>query len=302
MVTGHRDDVLPHGFPALDEAGQYDRADAPPGRTAWDLTSSPGPAAITMPDRARDSILDRHTGRHDPGAADPHSAARHGTGGFPPGWDADTIIAAVLAAARDPDRITRDDPAGWVQAGLRGTPAWRAEASTGPVAITVALDADGQIIDAWPATPPPRRGRDPGPMDSKPRARTGHDDAGPPGTAGPGLPAVVEHLTSICRARSRQGLTADVQVPAPGRYIITISRAGRELTLTVGWRHRRWDITDVQLTVDGEPRDAAGPLHQLIRMLSDHEIGTGTPSRIRGGSPLPRDSALETKKNTVLRV
>ena len=69
-MIGYRDDVLVHGLPALDEAGQYDRADAPPGRTVWDLTSSLTLAAIIMPDRARDTILDRRNRRHDPSVAD----------------------------------------------------------------------------------------------------------------------------------------------------------------------------------------------------------------------------------------
>ena len=47
--------------------------------------------------------------------------------------------------------------------------------------------------------------------------------------------------------------------------------------------------------------DAARTIYEVIRLLSDYEIGTGTPSRTRAAR-LPRDSALETKKNTVLRV
>ena len=42
-------------------------------------------------------------------------------------------------------------------------------------------------------------------------------------------------------------------------------------------------------------------LYEVIRLLSDHEIGTGTSSPARGAR-LPRNSALETKKNTVIRV
>jgi hypothetical protein len=111
---------------------------------------------------------------------------------------------------------------------------------------------------------------------------------------------VIAHLTALCRARQGRGVTADVQALSPGRYVVTVCHARRELTLTFAWR-RRWDLADVRLTEDGKPLDAARSLYEVIRLLTDHEIGTGTPSPVRG-SRLPRDSALETKKNTVLRV
>jgi hypothetical protein len=119
---------------------------------------------------------------------------------------------------------------------------------------------------------------------------------------GPGrLPAVISHLTAMCRARQDRGVTADVQFSAPGRYVLTVCNGRKEVTLTFARRRRRWDLADIQLTEDGEPVDAARSIYEVIRLLSDHEIGTGTPSRT-SGSRLPRDSALETKKNTVLRV
>jgi hypothetical protein len=105
----------------------------------------------------------------------------------------------------------------------------------------------------------------------------------------------------MCRARQDRGVTADVQASAPGRYVVTICKGRKELTLTFARRRRRWDLADVQLTEDGEAVDAARSMYEVIRLLSDHEIGTGTPSRTRGAR-LPRDGALETKKNTVLRV
>jgi hypothetical protein len=121
-----------------------------------------------------------------------------------------------------------------------------------------------------------------------------------PGSSGR-LPAVISHLTAMCRARQQRGVTADVQASAPGRYVLTVCNGPREVTLTFARRRRRWDLADVQLTEDGEAVDAARSIYEVIRLLSDHEIGTGTPSRTRDAR-LPRDSALETKKNTVLRV
>jgi hypothetical protein len=114
-------------------------------------------------------------------------------------------------------------------------------------------------------------------------------------------PAVIDHLTAICRARQERGVTADVQAPAPGRYVLTVCTSRKELALTFAWRRRRWDLTDIQLTKDGEPQDVTRSLYEVIRLLSDHEIGTGTSSPARGAR-LPRNSALETKKNTVIRV
>jgi hypothetical protein len=112
---------------------------------------------------------------------------------------------------------------------------------------------------------------------------------------------VVAHLTAICRARQNKGVTADVQETAPGRYKVTVRKGRKELSLTFALRRRGWDLADVQLTEDGQPKDAARSMYEVIRLLSDHEIGTGTPSRT-GAARLSRDSALETKKNTVLRV
>jgi hypothetical protein len=123
-----------------------------------------------------------------------------------------------------------------------------------------------------------------------------------PGSGSPArVPAVITHVAAMCRSKQGKGVTADVQAPAPGRYQVTVRRGRKELVLLFAWRHRRWDLADVQLTEGGEPQDAALSIREIARLLSDHEIGTGDPSRIRG-SRLPRDSALDTKKNTVLRV
>lgn len=136
------------------------------------------------------------------------------------------------------------------------------------------------------------------------RDRAGHQ-GNRSGRHGPGnpdrLPAVIAHLIAICRARRDRGVTADVQTAVPGRYVVTVCRHQTELALTFAWRHRRWDLADVELTEDGEPQDAARSIYEVIRLLSDHEIGTGTPSRTRAVQA-PRNSALETKKNTVLRI
>lgn len=299
-------------FPALDEAGQYERADDRNGGTAWDTARALAPGAVFLPGRRRDAIVS--------------GASRPGTSGFPPGWDADMMTGAVLAVARDPDRITWGDPAGWPGTEFAGQPCWRAEGTAGDITVTVALSADGEILGAWHARPPgaarrlwppPAATEQPGKdawqegntdMTASDTTAPVHGQAGDQGggrrreQGGPDrLPAVISHLTAMCRARQHRGVTADVQLSAPGRYVLTVCNGRKEVTLTFARRRRRWDLDDVQLTEDGEPVDTARSIYEVIRLLSDHEIGTGTPSPT-GGARLPRDSALETKKNTVLRV
>jgi len=122
-------------FPALDEAGQYERPDARPGLTAWDIARALEPGAIFLPDGRAEAIV-RGTSRA--------TAA----GAFPPDWDLGMITGAVLATARDPDLLTWDDPVAWPGTELTGQPCWRAEGTAGALAITVALSADGEILSA----------------------------------------------------------------------------------------------------------------------------------------------------------
>ena len=122
-------------FAAMDEAGDYERADAPAGGTVWDVARALAPAAIVLPGCRRAAILD--------------TASRAGASGFPGDWDQDMITGAVLAVARDPDRITWD-PAAWPGDGITRRPGWRAEGTVAAVTITVALREDGEITGAWP--------------------------------------------------------------------------------------------------------------------------------------------------------
>jgi len=154
-VNADRGDDLANCFPAMDEAGQYERADAGRG-TAWDMACALAPDAIFLPDCRRDAVL--------------RGTSRLGTSAFPPGWDADMTIAAVLAVARDPDRITWDDPAGWPGTDITRQPCWRAEGTAGAVTITLALSADGEILGARPAERPGTAG-----SLRPPSAATGHD-------------------------------------------------------------------------------------------------------------------------------
>jgi hypothetical protein len=122
-------------FAAMDEAGDYERADAPTGGTVWDVARALAPAAVVLPGCRQAAILG--------------TASRAGASGFPADWDQDIIIDAVLAVARDPDRITWD-PAAWPGDDITRRPGWRAEGTVAAVTITVALREDGEITGAWP--------------------------------------------------------------------------------------------------------------------------------------------------------
>jgi hypothetical protein len=124
----------------MDEAGQYERAQARRGGTAWDAARTLVPGTVFLPGSRRDAIV--------------RGAGRPGTGGFPAGWDADMITGTVLAAARDPDLITWDDPAAWPGTDITGQPCWRAEGAAGGVTIIGALTADGEILGARTAGRP----------------------------------------------------------------------------------------------------------------------------------------------------
>ena len=117
----------------------------------------------------------------------------------------------------------------------------------------------------------------PGPVHGQARGKgsASRRELGSPGQ----LPAVISHLSAICRARQNRGVTADMQAIAPGRYAVTVCNGRKELSLTFSLRRRSWDLADVQLTEDGKPTDAARSMYEVIRLLSGHEIGTGTPSR-----------------------
>jgi hypothetical protein len=148
-----RGDDRGYCFPALDEAGQYERPDARPGVTAWDIARALEPGAIFLPDGRGEAIV--------------RGTSRAGTAGeFPPDWEPGMITGTILATARDPDLLTWDDPVSWPGTGLTGQPCWRAEGTAGALAITVALSADGEILAARSA------GR-PGAIRG-PRARTAH--------------------------------------------------------------------------------------------------------------------------------
>ena len=182
----------------------------------------------------------------------------------------------ILAAARSPDSLTWNPPV-WPGPDAPGQPCWRAEETTsGLLTVTAAITADGQITRAW------------------------IDQEAPASTAAARLPAMVQHFAAMCHARQAKGITFEASA-APGHYLTTITTGHQQATLAFSRRHRRWDLTAIIMTQDGKLLDTTRTIHDIIRLLTAHEIGTGTPSPT-SGARLPRNSALETKKNTVIRV
>jgi hypothetical protein len=122
-------------------------------------------------------------------------------------------------------------------------------------------------------------------------------------TASPGaLPAVLAHMAAVCRARLHDRGTVDVQPGGPGRYVITACLGSRELVMMFARRRRGWALTAAGLIADGEPRGVrCSNLAEVMRLLGDHQSGAGDRSAVRAAR-LPRNSTLDARKNTVLRV
>jgi hypothetical protein len=94
----------------------------------------------------------------------------------------------------------------------------------------------------------------------------------------------------------------DVQPGGPGRYVITACLGSRELVMMFARRRRGWALTAAGLIADGEPRGVrCSNLAEAMRLLGDHQGGTGYPSAVPTAR-LPRNSTLDARKSTVLRV
>jgi hypothetical protein len=121
--------------------------------------------------------------------------------------------------------------------------------------------------------------------------------------AGPGvLPAVLAHIAAVCRTRLHDRGTVDIQPGGPGRYVITACLGSKELVMMFARRRRGWVLAAAGLIADGRPQAVrCDNLTEAMRLLGDHETGTGNRSPVRAARP-PRNSTLDARKNTVLRV
>lgn len=116
-------------------------------------------------------------------------------------------------------------------------------------------------------------------------------------------PAMIAHVAAMCRSRKYHYMTHEVEHPGWGRYILTTANGvtGMGARLTFVLLRRGWNVSDIQIVKDGEPQDVAKTVQAFMRALFADADSTSTPSRT-GGASQPRNGALETKKNTVLRV
>ncbi|HTU75674.1 MAG TPA: hypothetical protein VMG38_19335 [Trebonia sp.] len=181
----------------------------------------------------------------------------------------------ILATARDPATLTWNPPT-WPGNDPPQQPCWRAEDTTSGLTVTVAITEDGQITRAW--IPQPAR----------------------PSTDAPPLPAVIQHFAAMCHAREAKGFTYHLS-EAPGHHIATLTIGPNQVTMVISRKRKRWDLTSITATKDGQLLDTARTIHHIIKLLTQHEIGTGVSSPT-GAARLPRNSSIEAKKNTVIRV
>ena len=87
-----------------------------------------------------------------------------------------------------------------------------------------------------------------------------------------------------------------------GRYVITACTGSKELVMIFARRRRGWVLTAAGLITDGQPHGIrSSNIAEMMRLLGDHQTGTSDRSGVRAARP-PRNSALDARKNTVLRV
>jgi hypothetical protein len=84
--------------------------------------------------------------------------------------------------------------------------------------------------------------------------------------------------------------------------VITACLGSRELVMMFARRRSGWVLTAAGLIADGEPRAVrcSNPT-EVMRLLGDHQAGTSNRAAVRAARP-PRNSTLDARKNTVLRV
>jgi hypothetical protein len=136
----------------------YERRDAPPGSTVWDLVLAPREEDIHLPDFRREAILHGHPDQDPYEGGHLHGTGKPGVSEFPPDWDEEKIIGTALGVARDPESIDWDDPAEWRGSATLHPPCWLAESHEGDITVRVSVRKNGEITDAWPDGPDPGSG------------------------------------------------------------------------------------------------------------------------------------------------
>jgi hypothetical protein len=108
--------------------------------SAWDDVDGPGPDEVHLTDEFRGHILDGD----DRGGGHGSGRGRADKSEFPAVWGDDRVLVAIMAVARDPDRIEFNP----------GTQNWNVEKRIDGILIRVAVDASGSIVTAHPLESP----------------------------------------------------------------------------------------------------------------------------------------------------
>ena len=143
---------------ARGHAAYYQRSDAPPGGTVWDLAPAPRLEDIHLPQFRAQAIAHGHPDQDPHEGGHLHGTGKPGVSEFPPGWDERKIAETALAVAHNPDTIDWVDPA--EEPASRGLypPYWEARDRVEGMTVTVSVRKSGEITEAWPDDPDPGSG------------------------------------------------------------------------------------------------------------------------------------------------
>lgn len=116
------------------------------------------------------------------------------------------------------------------------------------------------------------------------------------------LPAALAHIVAVGRTGLHDRGTMYVGAAGPGRYVVTACLGSRELVMMFARRRRGWALTAAGLVADGVPQGVrCSTLPEVMRLLGSHQTETANRSTVCAARP-PRNSTLDARKNTVLRV
>lgn len=143
---------------ARGHAEYYQRRDAPPGGTVWDLAPAPRREEIHLPQFRAQAIAHGHPDQDPHEGGHLHGTGKPGVSEFPPGWDEQKIAETTLDVARDPETIDWVDPAEYPGSQTLYPPYWEARSDVEGLTVTVSVRKTGEITEAWPDGPDPGSG------------------------------------------------------------------------------------------------------------------------------------------------
>jgi hypothetical protein len=122
--------------------------------------------------------------------------------------------------------------------------------------------------------------------------------------AGRGVKAVLLYPMNALATDPAMRINDLLTPRAQGRHRRAVHRrgAGHSVRQMFARRRRGWALAAAGLIADGEPRGVrCGNLAEVMRLLGDHQGGSRDRCAVRAAR-LPRNSTLDARKNTVLRV